>query len=51
MDLGSSDDEIGGELQQDLQVIGLLFTVADPRYIGKDTAEEGSVVLNAEEVR
>lgn len=34
-----------------MQVIELLFTVADPRYIGKDTAEEGSVLLDAEEVR
>ena len=47
----SSDDEIGGGLQRAVRVIGLLFTVADPRYVGKDTAEAGSVVLNVDEVR
>ena len=44
-------DEIGGELQRAVQVIGLIFTVADPRYVGKDTAEAGSVILNVDEVR
>ena len=51
MELGSSDDEIGGELQRAVRVIGLLFTIADPRHVGKDTAEAGSVILNVDEVR
>ena len=51
VELGSSADEIGDELQQAELLIGLLFTVADSRYIGKDTAEAGSVILNADKVR
>ena len=51
VELGSFDDEMGEELQQDEKVFGLLFTAADPRYIGKDTAEAGSVILNADDVR
>ena len=27
------------------------MTVADPRYVGKDTAEAGSVILDVDEVR
>ena len=48
---GSSDDEIGRELQRAVQIVGLLFTVTDPRHVGKDTSEAGSVVLNVDEVR
>ena len=48
---GSCDDEMGGELQHADQVIGLLFIVADLRYIGRDMAEAGSVMLNAYDVR
>jgi hypothetical protein len=31
--------------------IGLLFTTADPRYVGKDREEAGSVLLGVEQVR
>ena len=51
MELGSSDDEIGGEPQRAAWVIGLLLTTADPRYVGKDTVEAGSVILSVDEVR
>ena len=51
MELGSSDEEIGEELQCDVRVLGLLFSTADPRYVGKDIAEAGSVILNVDEVR
>ena len=51
VELGSSDDEIGGEPQRATREIGLLFTAADPRYVGKDIAGAGSVILNMDEVR
>jgi hypothetical protein len=51
VELGSSDEEIVGELQREVQVLGLHFTTADPRYVGRDIAETGSAVLNVDEVR
>ena len=51
VELESSDDGIGREHQRAELVIGLLFTAADPQYVGKDTAEAGSVILNVGEVR
>ena len=51
VEVGSSDDEIEGEPQRTAWAIGLLFTTADPRYVGKDTAEAGSVIFSVDEVR
>ena len=31
--------------------VGLLFTTADPRYVGKDIEEAGSVIYSVEQVR
>ena len=33
------------------RALGLLFTTADPRYVGKDIAEAGSAILNVDEVQ
>ena len=51
VELGSSDDDLEEESQQAERTVGLLFTTADPRYVGKDTAEAGSVILNMDQVR
>ena len=39
------------ESQQEVRKRGLLFTVADPRCIGRETEEAGSVILNMNQVR
>lgn len=51
IDRGTSDEEIIAESQQEVRERGLLFTVADPRYIGRETEEAGSVILNMDQVR
>jgi hypothetical protein len=51
VELGSSDDDLEEESQQAERAVGLLFTTADPRYVGKDTAEAGSVILSMDQVR
>ena len=43
--IGTSDEEIKAESQQEVRE-RQLFTVADPRYIGREIEEAGSVILN-----
>ena len=51
VEVGSSDEEIEEGPQREAWAVGLLFTTADPRYVGKDTEEAGSVLLSVEQVR
>jgi hypothetical protein len=57
VEVGSSDEEIEEGPQREAWeaweawAIGLLFTTADPRYVGKDREEAGSVLLGVEQVR
>ena len=51
VEVGSSDDELEEGPQREAWTIGLLFTTADPRYVGEDREEAGSVLLSVEQVR
>ena len=51
MEVGSSDEELEEGPQREAWTIGLIFTTADPRYVGKDREEAGSVLLSVEQVR
>ena len=51
IDRGTSEEEIKAEPQREGREMGLLFSVVDPRYIGRETEEAGSVILNMDQVR
>jgi len=51
VEVGSSDEELEEGPQREAWTIGLIFTTADPRYVGKDREEAGSVLLSVEQVR
>ena len=47
----AEEQELEEGPQREAWTIGLLFTTADPRYVGKDREEAGSVLLSVEQVR
>ena len=51
VEVGSSDEELEEGPHREAWTIGLIFTTADPRYVGKDREEAGSVLLSVEQVR
>ena len=51
MEVGSSDEVIEEEPQRGVWAVGLLFTTAVPRYVGKDREEASGVLLSVEQVR
>ena len=51
VEVGSSDEEIEEWFQREEWAIGLLFTTADPRYVGENREEAGSFLLSVEQVR